>query len=100
MTLWLTILGMAMVTFGVRVLPLTIFNAETLPVWMKRGLRYVPIAVLSAIVTPEYLPNNGWFDYTVDTHLVAGAAAIGVAWFTRSTILTLGVGMTLLIALT
>lgn len=97
MNIWLTILGMAAVTYSVRLLPLTALKVETLPMWIKRGLRYVPIAVLSAIVTPEYLPGNGWFNYTVDERLLAGIAAIILAWFTRSTILTIAVGMAILL---
>lgn len=97
MTHWLTIFGMAVVTYGVRVLPLTTFDADTLPMWVKRGLRYVPIAVLSAIITPEYLPSEGWFNYTVDAHLLAGIVAIGVAYFTRSTTLTIFIGMLVLL---
>lgn len=99
MTIWLTILGMAIVTYSVRVLPLAFLNVDSLPAGVKRGLRYVPIAVLSAIITPEYLPAKDWFHYTVDAHLIAGLAAIGVAWLTHSTVLTILVGMAILIAL-
>ncbi len=99
MNIWLTILGMAAVTYSVRLLPLTMLKVETLPLWVKRALRYVPIAVLSAIVTPEYLPADGWFYYTVDAHLWAGIAAIAAAWFTHSTLLTIGIGMAVLLLL-
>jgi branched-subunit amino acid transport protein len=97
--MWLIIFGMAIVTYGVRFLPLTVIDERALPNWARRGLTYVPIAVLAAIIAPAYVPSTEWFHYTFDQHLVAGIAAIGVAWFTRSTTLTILVGMVILVAL-
>lgn len=99
MTIWLTIIGMAAVTYGVRVLPLTAVNADALPEWVRRGLAYVPVAVLSAIVGPAFLPSSAWGQFTIDAHLLAGAVAVGVAWYSKSTILTIVVGMAILLAL-
>lgn len=100
MTIWLTILGMAVVTYGVRLLPLTALNADALPQWVRRGLVYVPVAVLSAIIGPAFIPSKGWGAFALDAHLVAGIVAIGVAWYSKNTVLTIGVGMAVLLALT
>ena len=99
MSIWMIIFGMALVTYLPRLIPLTTVNEALLPEWMKRSLNYVPIVVLSAIVGMEIVPSEGWFHYRVDAHLVAGIVAIGLAWFTRSTILTVvsGVGILLLL---
>lgn len=97
--IWLTILGMGLVTYGVRVLPFTFLREEMLPNWVRRGLNYVPVAVLSAIIAPEYLPSSDWGHITIDAHLVAGIAAILVAWFSKNTILTIVVGMAILLIL-
>lgn len=97
--IWVIIIGMALVTYGTRLLPLTSVNEEALPPRLRQGLTYVPVAVLSAIIAPEFLPAQGWFDFQVDAHLLAGVAAILVAWYTRSTVLTILVGMALLLLL-
>lgn len=97
--IWLTILGMGLVTYGVRLLPFTFLREEMLPNWVRRGLNYVPVAVLSAIIGPEYLPSEKWGQFTVDAHLVAGIVAILVAWFSKNTILTILVGMAVLLIL-
>jgi branched-subunit amino acid transport protein len=97
--IWLTIIGMGIVTYGVRVLPFTFVNEEALPYWVRRGLNYVPVAVLSAIVAPEFLPADDWFEFTIDAHLLAGGLAILTAWFTKNTILTIVVGMAVLLIL-
>jgi branched-subunit amino acid transport protein len=100
MNIWLTIIGMALVTYGTRLLPLTTLNEEALPTWARRSLVYVPVAVLSAIVGPEYLPSADWLSFTVDARLPAGLLAILIAWYTRSTILTILIGMVVLLLLT
>jgi branched-subunit amino acid transport protein len=99
MKIWLIIIGMALVTYLPRLLPLTNLQAETLPGWLRRSLHYVPIAVLSAIVGVEFLPSQGWLHYTPDARLLAGLAAVGLAWYTRSTILTILGGMAILLFL-
>ena len=97
MNIWITIFGMALVTYLPRLIPLTSIDEAFLPDWMKGALNYVPIVVLSAIVGREILPSEAWLQYRMDAHLVAGIVAIGIAWFTRNTILTVigGVGILL-----
>lgn len=99
MNIWIIIFGMAVVTYLPRLIPLTTVDEALLPEWIKRALYYVPITVLSAIVGRGILPSEGWLHYTVDAHLVAGMVAIGIAWFTRNTVLTVVSGVGILIFL-
>lgn len=99
MSIWIIIFGMALVTYLPRLIPLTTVDEALLPEWIKRSLHYVPIVVLSAIVGRGILPSEEWLHYRVDGHLVAGMVAIGIAWFTRNTILTVVVGVGILLFL-
>jgi branched-subunit amino acid transport protein len=99
MTIWLIILGMALVTYGVRLLPLTSLDYSRLPSWMKRGLAYVPISVLSAIIGPSFVPSPNWGEFVLDERLLAGILAVVMAYFSRNTIATIGVGLAVLVAL-
>lgn len=99
MRIWLIILGMAAVTYGTRLLPLVSFDAERLPFWARRALNYVPIAVLSAIIAPAYLPQTDWGAFDLGAALPSGLVAVAVAWFTRNTYATIGAGMAALILL-
>lgn len=96
---WLIIFGMAIVTYLPRVLPLTIIREEMLPTLVRRGLIYVPVAVLSAIIAAEYVPSEKWFQFTFDERIVAGVIATIAAWYTRSTTITIIIGMAVLIGL-
>jgi len=92
--LWLAILGMGLVTFGIRLLPIVLLERLRLPVVVQRGLRYVPPAVLSAIIFPELLIRDGALAVSLDNaRLLAGVLAAGVAWRTKNVILTIVVGM-------
>lgn len=85
MTLWLTLLGMAAVTFALRAAFLLLPPGTETPPLLKRALRYVPAAVLTAIWAPEVLVQN--------EQLPAGVVAIAVAWRWRMTFATIVAGL-------
>lgn len=58
-SIFLIILGSALVTFIPRVLPIAILSRVELPEWAMRWLSYVPIAVMAALVGQELLMPNG-----------------------------------------
>jgi branched-subunit amino acid transport protein len=63
-------------------------------------LRFVPPAVLAALIAPEVLMPAGNLDPTLgNERLLAGTLAWLVAWRTRSTWLTIAAGMLALWAL-
>lgn len=99
MNIWLTIFGMAVVTYGARVIPLTSLDAERLPLWARQGLGYVPIAVLTAIIAPAFLPHEQWGQFTIDARLFAGFIAIYVAYRTQNILVTIMMGTLALVVL-
>lgn len=97
MWLWLTIVGMGLITFAIRLAPFLLPASAQLPEWLLRALRYVPAAVLSAIIAPELLMPGGTFDLSLgNERLLAGLVAVLVAWRTRNVLMTVGVGMVVL----
>ena len=96
-TLAWIILGMGLITFAIRVALFLLPAGAQLPEWLLRALRYVPAAVLSAIIAPELLMPGGAFDLSLgNERLLAGVVAILVAWRTRNVIWTVGVGLVVL----
>ncbi len=94
MTLWLIILGMTGVTFAERSAFLLLPERVQLPPLLRRALRYVPAAVLTAIWAPELLLQNGVFSMAPgNERLLAGAVAILVAWRYRVTFGTILAGL-------
>lgn len=90
----LTILGMGAITYAIRLVLFLLPERLALPPWLLRALRYVPAAVLSAIIWPELLLPGGALDLSLgNERLLAGLAALVVAWRTRNVLWTVAAGM-------
>ncbi len=93
-TIWLAMLGMGLTTLLLRSSFLLLPQWVELPPLLRRALRYVPAAVLTAIYAPEMLVRSGAIHFSPDNaRLLAGLVAIGVAWKFRRTFLTIAAGM-------
>lgn len=91
-----TILGMALVTFLPRLLPLWLLSARSLPPLVVAWLRYVPPAVLAAMLLPAVLAPNDRVDLSsANLYLLAAIPTLLVAWRTRSLFWSVVVGMAL-----
>ncbi len=94
MNLWLIIIGMGIVTFGIRLVPIVLLGRIEIPLVVQQALRFVPPAVLTAIVVPELLYHGNQVDLSLSNlRLLAGLIAIVVAWRTKNALLTIGSGM-------
>lgn len=94
MNLWLTIFGMGLLTYAVRLSFIVLGERGQVSPVFQRGLKYVPTAVLSAIILPELLQPGGTLDISLgNARLLAGLIAALVAWRTKSILWTIGVGM-------
>jgi branched-subunit amino acid transport protein len=92
--LWVIILGGMAVTYALRLSFIALLPIERLPAAIRRGLRYVPPAILSAIAIPEFLAPTGKLDISLSNEfLIAGILAGLIAWRTRNTWLTIIVGL-------
>jgi branched-subunit amino acid transport protein len=100
MSIWLVILVGGLATFATRLSFILLLDRLRMPDWFCRGLRFVPLAVLSAIILPELTNPNGalWISWR-NPQLLAGIIAILVAWRTRNVLLTIFSGMAALLML-
>ena len=96
-TLWLLIAVGGLTTFALRYSLIGLLGRAEFPPALRRALRYVPPAVLTAIIAPALLAPDGQVDLSLaNARLLAGTAAILIALLTRRTLLTLLVGMAVL----
>ena len=75
--IWIIIIGMALVTFIPRILPVFVMDAISFPSWLKKWLKAIPYAALGALIFPGIMttiPDKPWIGF------VAGIAAIILAW--------------------
>jgi branched-subunit amino acid transport protein len=94
--IFLTILGMALVTYLPRLLPTWLLASRSLPRWLVIWLRYVPVAVLSAMLFPAVLTDAGKLQIGLDNlFLLAALPTLAVAWRTRSLFAPVATGVVL-----
>ena len=94
MSLWLVIAGMSLATFGQRASFLLLPARIQLPALLRRALRYVPAAVLTAIWAPELMLQKGVLSLAPgNERLLAGIVAVAIAWRFRSTFGTIVAGL-------
>lgn len=76
----ITIVGLAcisLLTRGFFILP---SREVPIPDWLRQGLRYAPVAALTAVVVPEIVLSQGRLVTTWQDARIFAAAA-GAAWF-------------------
>lgn len=96
---WITIVLSAAGTYALRASFLLFARRlATVPPLAQRLLRQIPPAALASLAVPALLRPAGHIDVT-QARLYAGIVAAVVAWRTKSTALTLIVGMAVLLAL-
>lgn len=91
----LLVLGMALVTFAMRYPVLALVSRLTLPPSLLAALKFIPPAMLTAIIVPALLaPDGSNLDLSIgNDYMVAGIVTALVAWRTKNILLTLAIGM-------
>lgn len=94
-TIWLVLVAVGVGTFAIRLSFIELFGRlDDVPPAAERALRYVPPAVLAALVVPELVLVDGALAlHPGNGRLVAGGLAAVVAWRTGDLALTLVAGM-------
>lgn len=100
MNIWLVFLLGGLLTFGMRFIFIYLLGRFEVPDVIRRALRFVPPAVLTAIVIPELLIQADHINLSpMNFRLLAGVAAVLTAWKTKNTLLTILAGMLTLVLL-
>ena len=91
---WLLIIGMITVTFSPRYLPIALAGRFRIHPLLRRALEFVPIAVLTSIISQTSLIHDGELDLAFDNAYLYGLiAAILMAWISKHTFKTILVGL-------
>jgi len=93
-SLWVMFLAVGIGTFVMRLSFVELYGRWRIPTLLSRALVYVPASVLAALVLPAVVYPHGQGEFAFDNpQIPAAIIAAWIAWKTRSTVLTLAVGM-------
>lgn len=97
MSTWETLLaiaGLTVITVITRSFFLLPDKEVPLPDWLRRSLRYAPLAALGGVLAPEILMSNGHLLSTLMDARLPAALLGGMFYFWRRSILgTIAIGM-------
>ncbi|NVK73178.1 branched-chain amino acid transport [Marinomonas sp. CT5] len=97
MTFWqsfLIILGMFVVTFGIRFALFARADRVVMPAFVEKALKFVPVAVLTAIITPMILTPNHQMEISLSNPWLLGAlTSFIVGIWRQQQLLTILVGV-------
>lgn len=90
---WL-IFGMFVITFGIRFVMFAFAGKITFPVWMQQSLKFVPPAVLTAIIVPAVVMPYGDIEVSfTNVYLLAAIISVVISLITKSLLKTIFFGM-------
>jgi branched-subunit amino acid transport protein len=96
----LLILGMFIITFGIRFVMFAFAGKLSFPNWLAKSLKFVPPAVLTAIIIPAVIMPSGVIDISLsNNYLIAALFAFVIALVTKNLLKTIGLGMMFFLAL-
>ena len=88
------IIGMSLVTYLPRALPLLVLSKFELPLLFRRWLQFIPVAVLSALLAPAILMPQGRLVISLDNNaLIASVLCFLAAAKTKNIFLTIVIGI-------
>ena len=94
--LWtvIAILGLALITLATRAFFMIPDKEVPMPEWLKRGLKYAPLAALAAVIVPELVMDQGaLIDTLADARLPASVVAVLYFFWRRDIMGTIALGM-------
>jgi branched-subunit amino acid transport protein len=96
----LTIVGLGLITVLTRAFFFLPRSELPMPGWLREGLRYAPLAALTAVVAPEVVMTQGELvDTWRDARLYAVAAATAYYFWRRDILGTIVCGTAVMLAL-
>ncbi len=96
----LVLVGLGLVSLLTRGFFLMPQREWPMPDWLRKGLRYAPLAALTAVLAPEVVMTQGQLIDTVkDARLFAALAGAGWFYWRRDILGTIVVGMAVMLPL-
>lgn len=99
---WL-IIGCFVVAYIPRILPLLVFRTRKIPMWFNEWMKYVPVSLFTSLVVKDIFITSNYSVFPLSARvaeLIAAGLTIAVAYWSRSMILSVLVGLGAVFALT
>ena len=97
---FILILGMFVITFGIRFVMFAFAGKLSFPNWLAKSLRFVPPTVLTAIIIPSVIMPSGVIEFSwTNNYLIAALFTLAIALISKNLLKTIALGMGFFLAL-
>ena len=94
MKIWIVIVAVGVLNYFSRLSFIAFFANRRMPPLLARALKFVPAAMLTALVVPMVIASPATATgVVIDARLPAAIIATAVAWLQRSSVATMVAGM-------
>lgn len=93
--LWILILGMAIVTYLPRMLPMLVLSKRTIPKKLTKWMSFIPVSIFSALIFSDifFWAGDLTINPFVNLKLLPSILTAGVAYYTKSLLWSMIVGV-------
>ncbi|MFK4567971.1 AzlD domain-containing protein [Enterococcus sp. UD-01] len=92
-SLFLLVLGLFVVSYIPRVIPMLYFSKRKVPTWFSDWMKYVPVALFAALSFKDVFITHEHLDLMWNVKIIAMALVLGIAYKTKSMALSVIVGL-------
>lgn len=94
------IIGVALATYITRVTMLVGLSGRSLPSWLLAFLRYIPVAILAALLTPSVFAPEGKIIFSLtNPYLLAAIPTVIIAYYGKNLMLTILAGILFMVVI-
>jgi len=94
------IIGVALATYITRVTMLVGLSGRSLPPWLLAFLRYIPVAILAALLTPSIFAPEGEIIFSLhNPYLLAAIPTLIIAYYGKNLMLTILSGILFMVVI-
>ncbi len=91
--IWGIIIALGVATYAIRFSFLGLVGDRQLPDWLLRHLRYTPVAILPALVTPAILWPDATGGQISAAHILAACATMAAGYWRKNAVVGAVAGM-------
>lgn len=101
LNIYLLIIGIAILTYIPRSLPIIYLSKKDLPQWLKDWMKFIPSGIFAALILPDILIQDGSLNVSfTNIKLIASILVLIIAMKRKSLGLSIAVGVSAITILT
>lgn len=88
------LIGVSLLTYLIRLLPIMYLSKKELPTWLKEWMKFIPAGIFAALIAPDIFTSNGSLSISfTNIKLISSFLVLLIALKTKSLGLSIFIGV-------